>query len=274
MRFHANIDIRLPGEAVLRTPTFWERAKRAFGGRIDLTTNEVRIGLEATLLVRQVQHAWKTLNIDNAVALTIDDQVIYSDMHETPDDMSDLILAMGEHSAVFGGTFRMLRFAVEMEEAGLHAVIETTAYGRHTKTKPSATAAVSARIRELEALPGETAEAYRSRVEPMVANPQRLEIYRSQFSGLAAKLHHALRLAFPECEVTLRGEDAQIVKPSPRRAKEALPTLRGPTTGPKPGHRYDPMTHIIRGPSSDAVDGAHSQHDDGALCDAGRHGGP
>jgi hypothetical protein len=102
MRLEATIDIRLRGEIVTRAPSFWERVKQSFGGRVDLTTDRARVAFEATALVDQVRAALRRLGISNALALVIDDQVIFSDAEGRPEDLGDLVTALGAHAEVFG----------------------------------------------------------------------------------------------------------------------------------------------------------------------------
>lgn len=231
MRLSATIDLHLPGEAILRSPTFWERLRHKFGGTLDLETDRARVAFGVTALVDQVRAGLKRIGVDNAVSLVVDEQVVFSDTEGKPGDLPELVDALGEHARVFGTDFRSVRLAVEHEEAGLHAVLEIQVRAEHRKSEPTAAVRVGARIRELEARIGETAEQYRDRVKPLVENTALLEGHRRQFDALVARLVDALRAAFPEGRVTERPSQAQVVKPGEGRA---MPR-------PEPGHpAYDP----------------------------------
>jgi hypothetical protein len=214
MRLSATIDLFLPGAAVLRSPSLWDSLRKAFGGTPDLSTGRLRLSVEATTLVSELRRALRRLGITNAVSLVVDETVVFSDPHGNPDDFGDLVIALSEHAPVFAGGFTSLRLAVEHEEAGLHAVVELECRSEHEQGEPSATVRAGARVRALEPLPGEEAEEYRRRVEPLVVNPMLLEGHRRQFEAFAARLTDALRAAFPEARVEERAPEAKIVRPT------------------------------------------------------------
>lgn len=238
MRLSATIDLHLPGETILRSPSLWERARRAFGAKLDLATDRVRVAAESAALVDQVRTALRPLGITNAVALVIDDQVVFSDTEGRPDDIGDLMIALAEHQSVFGGTFKTMRFALEHEEAGLHYLIETQVRAEHAKNEPAARVRIGARVVELEPRRGETAEAYRARVTPLATDPALLEGHRRQFEATVARLADALRAALPEARVDERAPEARVVKPAERPAKP-----------PPPEHpAYDPYAYYYPSP--------------------------
>jgi hypothetical protein len=242
MRLQAAIDVHLPSEAVLRSPTLWDRAVKAFGGRMDLSTDRIRAAIAATDVVDQVRRAIARLGITNAVSLVIDDQVIFRDDVGRPDDIGDLLIAMSEHAPVFGAGFRTLRMAVEHEEGGLHAVVEAIAQTEHPKDEPTVAVRVGARIRALETKSGESADSYRARVEPLLRDPTFLETHRRQFAALGARLADAIRAAFPEARVEERAVEATIVRP--RRDGRAPAVDRR-----KPQHPgYDPYVPYYGSP--------------------------
>ena len=123
--------------------------------------------------------------------------MIFQDTDGKADDLPDMITALADHASVFGRAFRELRFAAEHEEAGLHLVIEARARTRHHRDEPAAVISVGGRIGALEPRSGETAEAYRTRVEPLTKDPAAVR------AGAAR-----LRLVRGAPEVRLRGGDA------------------------------------------------------------------
>lgn len=242
MRLQAAIDVHLPAEAVLRSPTLWDRAMRAFGGRLDLSTDRARAGIAATDVVDQVRRAIGRLGVTNAISLVVDDQVIFKDEAGRPDDIGDLVIAMSEHAPVFGAGFRTLRMAVEHEEGGLHAVVEAVAQTEHRKDEPTVAVRVGARLRALETRPGEEAEQYRARIEPLLRDPALLESHRRQFGAWTGRLADSIRAAFPEGRVEERAAEATVVRPT--RDGRAPAVDRRPPQHPG----YDPYVAHYQSP--------------------------
>lgn len=222
----------------MRSPNLWDRAVRAFGGSVDLGTDRARAAVAATDVVDQVRRAIARLGITNAVSLVIDDQVIFKDEVGRPDDLGDLLIAMSEHAPVFGAGFRSLRMAVEHEEGGLHAVVEAAAQTEHRKDEPTVAVRVGARVRALETRPGEEAEAYRARIEPLLRDPTLLEGHRRQFGAWTSRLADSLKAAFPEGRVEERAAEATVVRPT----KDGKPPAVDRRAPQHPG--YDPYVPV------------------------------
>jgi hypothetical protein len=238
MRLHGVIELQVPGERVLRQPNIWDKVKRAFGGEPDLRTDKVRASLEATAIVEAARAALRRLGASNAVSLVVDDQVLFQDREGRPDDLGDLFLAFHDNAPVFGGGFSLLRLAVEHQEAGLHLVIELVARSEHPVTEAAARVVIGGRIQDFEPRPGEDAEAYRSRVEPLTRDAARLEAHRRQFESFVSRVEEALRAALPEARVQICAAEAQIKKPSGRPEQPAPPT----------SPNYDPYANYYRSP--------------------------
>ncbi|WP_437487951.1 hypothetical protein WME75_07815 [Sorangium sp. So ce1014] len=211
MRLIGQIHVSLKGSLIQRDPTLWEKLKRGFGARVDLDTDRMRVELEATAVIDQVRRALVQLGIGNALSLVIDDTVIFQDTDGKPDDLPDLVLALSEHSAVFGRGFSELKFAAEHEEAGLHLVIETRARTEHAEDEPAGIVSVGGRVRDLEPRAGESAEDYRRRVEPLAKDPALFETARMQFESFVGRLEGALKASIPEARVEQRHAEARVV---------------------------------------------------------------
>jgi len=238
MKLHGVIELTVAGERILRAPNLWDKLRQALGGEPDLRADQVRASLEATAIVETIREALRSLGATNAISLVIDDQVLFRDREGRSDDFGDLFLAFHENSAVFGGSFRLLRLAAEHEEAGLHLVVETIARSEHPASEPAARVVVSGRVRDFEPRPGEAAEAYQRRIEPLTRDPARLEAHRRQFESFVARLGHALRAAMPEARVEVLETRAVVEKPSRQPARPAPPTSR----------HYDPYPQYYSSP--------------------------
>jgi hypothetical protein len=232
MKLHGIIEVRVHGERVLRDPRFWDKVKTTFGGTADLRTDRVRAEIEAATLVEGTRRALTQLGVENAISLVIDRQVLFEDRQGRPDDLVDLMAAFHENAPVFGSEFELLRLVVEHEEAGLHVVVETMARSVHPVDETAARVVVGGRIRDFEPRSGETADAYRARVEPLMATPAVFETHRLQFESFVARLADALRGTLADAEINVREAEARVEKPerAPSKAPPVSPTDR----------RYDP----------------------------------
>jgi hypothetical protein len=249
MRLVAQLYATVPSNVVRRDPTFLEKMKRGLGGRVDLETGEVENQLEATAIVDAVRRALGRLGVGNALSLVIDDTVIFQDTDGKADDLPDLVSALADHASLFGKDFRELRFAAEHEEAGLHLVIEARARTRHHRDEPAAVISVGGRLRALEPRSGESAEAYKARVEPLTKDPAPFETARMAFDSFVARLKAAFSAVMPEATLAEREPEARLVK-APERGVAA--PERGPLQPTHPG--YDPFLVYYPSPMATVLD--------------------
>jgi hypothetical protein len=281
MKLHGVIEIRVEGEQILRAPRFWDRLKKRFGGEPDLRTGSVRARLEAQAVVDAARQAFNKLGATNAVSLVIDDQVLFQDRDSNEDDLGDLFLAFHEHAPVFDTNFSLLRLAIEHEEAGLHHVIEIIARAEHPEDDPAARVVIGARIREFDPRPGEAAEAYRARVEPLTRTPATIETARVAFDSFVARVADALRTVMPEADVRVHHADARVQKPSRRESERQPVAPTDPRYDPHDAYYPDPMYGVLSGlmwmslftmplsPGIMVID--HHGHEAGQLDDADAH---
>lgn len=249
MRLVGQVHVTFPGEVVYRDPSFWEKIKQRLGGSPDLAMDRVRVAVEASALVDTIKRALVRLGFDNAVSLVVDDTVIFQDVEGKAGDLPDLMLAISEHTSLFGNNFRELRLALEHEEAGLHLLVETRAFTEHPAQEPSAYVSVGGRIQELEPKRGESAEEYRQRVTPIAADGARLECARLQFESFIVRLENVLRVAIPEAKVEQKRAEALVLTPSakqPEREQERALPPSNPA--------YDPYTRYYPSPMGMMLD--------------------
>lgn len=249
MRLVGQIHVTVRGDIVLRDPSWWEKVKRGLGSRVNLETDEVKNGIEATTIVDAVRRALGRLGVGNALSLVIDDTVIFQDTEGKPDDLPDLVLALSEHASVFGRGFRELRFAAEHEEAGLRLVIEARARTRHRKDEPAAIVSVGGRLAELEPVRGESAETYRSRVEPLIKDPSRFESARHAFESFVQRLQGALGAMLPDADVVEKKAETRLVR-APQGAVAAPERAEDRPLAPA----YDPYLRYYPSPMGMVLD--------------------
>lgn len=226
MRLRGVIEVHVASERLTREPTFWDRIVRRLGGEPDLRTDRVRAAIEAVALVDGMQRALRGLGIRDAISLIVDDQVLFHDREGHRDDLGDLFLAFHDAAPVFGKEFGTLRLAAEHVEAGLHYVVELVAQSEHALDEPTARVFVSGRIQAFEPRPGEDADAYRARAEPLTRDGALLELHRHQFDSLVHRVESALAGALPETRVRAVSADATVARPSRGRRRATSPTRR------------------------------------------------
>lgn len=212
MRLVGQIFVTVKGDVVTRNPSVWEKLKRGMGGRVNLETDEVKNAIEATTIVDAVRRAVGRLGVTNALSLVIDDTVVFQDTDGKPDDLPDLVLALAEHSSVFGRGFRELRFAAEHDEAGLRLIIEVRARTQHKRDEPAAIVSMGGRLTAFEPRKGETAEEYRARVEPLTHDKTAFEVARHSFQSFVQRLEAALRAELPDADVEEKKAEARLVR--------------------------------------------------------------
>jgi hypothetical protein len=234
MKLYGTIAVHVQAEDILRAPKFFEKVRKAFGGKPDLRTGQVRAAVEATALVEASRDALRKLGANNAVSLIIDETVLFHDREGKDDDLGDLFLAFSDNQSVFGQGFEELRLAVEHRELDLHFVMEVQARTVHAKGAPAIRIVVSGRIDALTPRKGEDAESYRKRAEPFATNAAALETARLQFEGFVDRVKDAIASAMPTARAEVEVAEARVVRPD-EAAQNGQPQQQQPNA-----RYYDP----------------------------------
>jgi hypothetical protein len=240
MKLFGTIAVHVAGEAILRTPGFFDKAKRLFGGTPDLSTGKTKASIEAAAIVDAIRDALRSINVSNAVALIVDDITLFHDREGRADDLGDLFLAFHDQAAALGGGFDLLRLTVEHAEAGLHVVMEVQARTEHATDEPAVRVMVSGRISDLEPRPGESADAYRARIEPLTRDRTMLEVSRVHFESFVSRVRDAIQKAMPEARAEVVVAEARIQRPAADG--------RAPAEPPPDARYYDPYDHYYPSP--------------------------
>ena len=236
MRFVSRLDLYLPADILERSPTAWDRLQSLWT-TVDLRTDRERSRAEAVTIVYDFRRVLDDLGIDNARALIIDGETVFHDQRGVPGDLPNLILALSEHTAIFGSGAQELRFSVEHEEAGLRLVLEVTVASEHPRGAASARVSVLGEVIEFEPKPGESADSYRARVHPFIAEPSRRLALRLQFGSFISRLESALERRFSEARISVTTEALDMalvsgepppVLPAPRRTSPAIEATAAP----------------------------------------------
>jgi len=203
MKLYSTVRVDMKEHEIVRQPGVFARLQRAFGGEPQLATGRVRAALEAAMLVDAQRRALAELGATDAVALVLDDLVLFEDRDRRPDDLGDLFLAFHEYAPAIDADFRLLRLTVEHREAGIHYVIEMQARTEYAKGESPVRVIVSGRIAALEPARGETADAYRARVEPLLQDRGLFHVAQASFDSFVARIRDALARALPDGQVSV-----------------------------------------------------------------------
>lgn len=234
MRFVSRIDLYLPADILERSPTAWDKL-RSLWTTVDLRTHRERNKVEAATIVYDFRRVLDDLGIDNARSLVIDGETVFHDQRGEPSDLPNLILALSEHTAVFGSGAQELRLSVEHEEAGLQLVLEITVVAEYARGAAAARVSVLGEVAEFAPKPRESAEDYRARVHPLITEPSRRLALRLQFGSFISRLESALERRFAEARISVNTEalDLALVSrdsppPPPPRPGPAIEATAAP----------------------------------------------
>ncbi|MGE0401657.1 MAG: hypothetical protein AB7T06_33455 [Kofleriaceae bacterium] len=245
MKLYSVIRVDMKQHEILRQPGVIARLRRAFGGEPQLATGKMRAALEASMLIDAQRRALAEVGAHDAVALVVDDLVLFEDRDRRPDDLGDLFLAFHEYAPAIDADFRSLRLTVEHLEAGIHYVIELQARTEYAKGDSPVRVIISGRMASLEPVKGETAEAYRARVEPILHDRVAFQAAQTSFDSFVARVRDATARALPSAQVTI--PQVSIALPAPattgQRTREPRPDDRD--YDPHDAHYPNPMVGVL-----------------------------
>jgi hypothetical protein len=205
VRIVSQIDVFLPGDIVDRAPGFLDRLK-AIWQPIDLGTDRMRDKIEAATFVYELRNALESLGIHNARSLVVDGTTVFHDTRGVDGDLPDMILALSDHVSLFGDRSQELRLSVEHAEAGLHVVVDAVVTSEHGRDAPSACIVVVGEPADVDPRPGESAESYRARIEPLVTDAKLAKTLRLQFGAFVSRVQDALGRIFDETRIIVSSE--------------------------------------------------------------------
>jgi hypothetical protein len=241
MKLYSTIRVDMNESEVLEQPGVMAKLRRAFGGRPDLSTGKMRAALEAATLVDMHRRALAEVGATDAVALVVDDLVLFEDRDRRPDDLGDLFLAFHEYAPAIDADFRVLRLTVEHREAGLHYVIELQARPEYSKGESPVRVIISGRIAAFEPIAGESAEVYRARVEPLLRDPMTQQVAQISFESFVSRARDAIARSIPDARATIVAPAVAAVER--RGNREQRP--EDPAYDPHEAHYPNPMLGMM-----------------------------
>lgn len=205
----------------------WDKLQRLWT-TVDLRTDRARSKVEAVTIVYDFRRVLDDLGIDNARSLVIDGETVFHDQRGEPGDLPKLLLALSDHTSIFGSGAQELRLSVEHDEAGMRHVVEVTVNAEHARETASARVSVLGEVLEFEPKPGESGDAYRARIHPLIDEPSRRLALRLQFGSFISRLEAALERHFSEVRISVTTEALDIAMVS--RAPPPPPPPRAAAT--------------------------------------------
>jgi hypothetical protein len=223
MKLYSTIRVDMNEHDILDPPGMLARLRRAFGGHPDHSPGKARAALEAVALVDAHRRALAEVGATDAISLVVDDLVLFEDRDRRPDDLGDMFLAFHEYAPAIDADFRTLRLTVEHREAGIHYVIELQARPEYPKGEAPIRVIVSGRMVAFTPLAGESAEAYRARVEPLVQDAVALQIAQVSFESFVARIRDAIGRSSPDARASVVTPEPTITGRSQSRGRTRRP---------------------------------------------------
>jgi hypothetical protein len=241
MRFSASLQLSLPGDVVLRTPTFWDRLQGLLRAP-DLSTDDRDVRRDLLSITEGVCDALREARVTDAVFLAIDRRTAYHDAVGVPNDAAALLSAA--QAERLRAPFGELRAVFTHEEDGLETLYEATLQRRFRAGSPAALLHVGGRMSALRPRKDEPLDQARERVHEILQRPAMIEDFSAHFDESLGLLRQALQRAFPEGSVSATPTVTSVARPawasvhdlSRRSLSDPRPSLR-----PRPGcyHQAD-----------------------------------
>jgi len=212
MLFGATMGLWAPSERVHKASSFWERVKKVIGPKSEAgEAIEVHTLLQAAALVGGAAQALEAIGVNNAIALVVDDQVLFEDRQSRPDDLDAMIAAMARVPA--SAALTKLDLVVEHRDGPLHLLISLSARGVHQADETTAVVTVAGRVVTLCPKSGEAELDYRERIARTLPSAAEAERFVTQFLRVVERLRVALASALPDVKVGSPTIDVRVRKP-------------------------------------------------------------
>lgn len=256
----ASLELDLPADVFLRTPTIWDRLRGVFW-EPDLSTEEQVLRRDLLSVTEGVCAALREVRICDAVYLVVAGRSAFHDTLGIPNDLGALLEAARSE---LREPCDELRAVFMHQDEGLEILVEATLQRRFRKHGAAAVASLCGRLSAMRVQPGETQDQCHDRVTSILRHPSILEGFRDPFAELVGRLQQALGRLFPDGAVRATEVTTFLQRPS-RKAVEELSqlSLADPHVGlrQKPGcyHQsgnpfYDPWSCYCYDPGTTYVD--------------------
>lgn len=203
MRLFSIIRVFMHEREVLTRPDSLERVRRALSRSPECEAAYRGASVDAATVVEAHRRALADVGANDAIALIVDDLILFEDRDRRPDDLGDLLLAFREYAPAIDADYRVLRLTAEHLDAGIHYVIELQAYTRYPQDEAPVRIIISARLAELRPRSRETAREYNVRVVPLLQDGVALQSARDSFDRFTLRMRDAFARAMPDTNAAI-----------------------------------------------------------------------
>lgn len=203
MKLYSTVRVDMNENEVLAQSGVVARIRRALRGNPELAADNMRAVLDTAILVEAHVRALRAVGATDAVALVVDDLILFGDRDRHSDDLGELLLAFLDYAPAMDTDFRVVRLTVEHEEAGIHHVIELQARMACLDGEAPVRIIVSGRLAALEPRHGETAHDYCIRVEPLLQDRGAFQIAQASFDNFVTRVRDAIGRAIPQAHASV-----------------------------------------------------------------------
>lgn len=242
MKLYSIVRVDLNKHEILQQPGVLARLRHTFGGDPQLATGKLRAALEAAMLIEVQRRALAEVGANDAVALVVDELVLFADRDRLPNDLGDLFLRFHEHAPAIDADFRVLRLIVDHLEAGVHYAIEMQARTEDSRGGSPVRVIISGRVAALEPRKGEPAEGYRARVEPLLRGRVALQLARASFDSFVTRVGRALARSLPGAHISVAAPGVAATAPD-QHGRDQRPEDRD--HDPHEAHDLSPMLGVL-----------------------------
>jgi len=210
------IVVDLPSVEVLRQKTFGEAFRSLFGAQLDLRTGTEEITVTGLALIQALVSGFQLAGVTNAVALIVDQKVVYKDPADQGNDLP-LIMAACQQSRLLTRKFGEMHLVLSHAENGMLVIADVHLRRETLKGQAEMVVDLSGRIDELRIARGETAAAYAARVRAFARTPQVAEAWERAFESFARRLAAALGTSLPGSRIAAEPVRIQLIRPSAKQ---------------------------------------------------------
>jgi len=208
----SSITVDLPSAVADRSKTAVEWVRSLFGARLDLRSNQEELTMSAMSLVVGLVEGFSAAGFTDVISFVVDKKVVYLDSREVPDDLT-LILQAAEQKGILERRFKEMHLVLSHKESGLHVLVDVRIRNRVMLSEEEMNIDLSGRIEELQIQTGESADAYRARIEAFMAAHGRTDGYRTTLDGITARVADKLRLTLVGARTRVHPATVQIIRP-------------------------------------------------------------
>lgn len=212
----SKILVDLPSAETERRKGPLEWLRSLFGAQLDLRSGKEELTVGALWLVEGLVEAFAAAGVHDVISFLVDKQAVYLDADEIPDDLPKVIGA-AQVAGVLERSFTEMHLVLAHRTGALHTIIDCTIKNGVLLGEAEMTVSLSARLRELQVQPGETAPHYAERVRAFAQSTDALEPTRRELDALTEKLSNELSVVLVGARVTREPATTRLVRPEGRQ---------------------------------------------------------